>query len=444
MRVLEKQSIIFKSHQQTVIKKLINFLFSTGFAQGSYLIVSTIIIRNFGENFYADIEIYNIVSQILFFIFGMNISASLIRYKTEITNKAEFNSFAGNNLAFGVFGTSMTFFFLFALKGIIPQLLPSLKGIIFLLPLSFLFFYLNQWILNYNISLSYDIKHRNYQFFIGLAKVVAIISLVLFIDSPSPKQKIYFEIIILAIIIAAYFARNRIHFEPKTFIRDTKKSLTFTTPLIAYLFFNNLLNYSDQLFISRLFDKSEVAVYSVGYRLASIFILFNVSISNYFSIHFYENFKDRMKYIQKTKTLIFLNAGFTVILLIIGNSLIKLYTGWDDFQVNRTNEILKLTAVGYYIFSFYLIYSRHLFHLSKTFKISILIVIAALFNMALNYYGLKDNGIVFASYTTLISFSLLTIISILLYTKEDKLFAISITKHFILSLLMILIVFYTL
>ena len=95
-------------------------------------------------------------------------------------------------------------------------------------------------------------------------------------------------------------------------------------------------------------------------------------------------------------------------------------TNWVGTNLRQAIIVNKIVILSYYINSIFLIYSRELFYLGKTFKISALVSICALINIALNFLFLENSDILMAAYTTLISYAILGMISVYYMLKSDK------------------------
>ena len=418
-------------------KSIINYLSASLVAQGSYFILIPLIIGFLGEEAFADIELFNVFSNLFFQILSLNICVSVTKYMYDSKNSDDYREFTSNIYLFGILVALFSVVFSILIIIIKPSFWKLNDELTALLPLSIFFLFSNSWIQNLYTTLKKVTKFRNYQFLVGVIKIISILLIIFFLNWSSALGKIFLELLLLVSLTIFIIRSEKIIFKLERFRSDLLKAIKFSSPLIIYVIINNLLNYSDQIFISNLFDKQSLAIYSIGYRIGMIILIFYVSISQDFSINFYDNFYDQKNTNNKTIFLILLLLLFTISLVIIGPFYIEISTQFLPNQMATAKKINGIIILSYFINSIFLIYSRELFYRGKTFTISILVTLTAIVNVILNFILLEENGIVMAAYTTLFSYMFLAFLSIFLMLRNNFIKNIKIILFYLVSVVII-------
>lgn len=422
-------------------KAIINYLLAAFIAQGSYFILIPLILHYFGENVYADLELFFVYSSLCFKIFTLNICSAITKHKYDSTNNKDYLEFSSSIFGFGLITTIILGILIVCVIIIKPSFWNLKYSLTALIPLAYLYLFSEYWSQNYFITQKKVAKYRNYQILVGVFKIISIIIVVYVFQILTAFGKIIFEFTLLNIIVLCFIFSEKIKIKTYRFKNDIITALKFSSPLIIWVVINNILNYSDQLFISNYFDKEALAMYSIGYRVGMIIIVFYVAIANYFTIDFYDNFKNKA-YAEKNSLKIFTIVYlFALLMLFLGPFYIEYSTNWTGKKLDMAVKINKIIIFSYFINTIFLVYSRKLFFLGKTFKISILASIAAILNIILNFMFLENTTILTAAYTTIFSYTILAFISSYFLIKEDKNFNTRpIIFFFILSFSIILLI----
>ena len=353
-------------------KAITNYLLAAIIAQGSYFILIPLIISNFGEEVFADIELFNVYANLLFQFFGVNICTAITKYKYDSKSNQDYLDFSSNIFGFGLLVTFFSTLFSVWIILFKPDMWKLNDQLTALLPIGVFFLFSNFWLQNFLVTLKKVTKYRNYQITVGVLKIASILMLILIFKWLTAFGKIITEFTVLSILSILFVLTEKIKIKFYRFKNDIVRALKFSSPLIIYVIINNLLNYSDQIFISNYFDKMELAIYSIGYRVGMIILIFFGAVSNYFSINYYENFQNKKHNKNKTFFLIILLLIFSLFTYLLSRYYIEYSTNWSGTNLGQAIIVNKIVILSYYINSIFLIYSRELFYYGKTFKISIL------------------------------------------------------------------------
>lgn len=203
--------------------------------------------------------------------------------------------------------------------------------------------------------------------------------------------------------------------------KTIKDLFKFSLPFIPNILLSWILASSDRYFIVHLLSLSENAVYSVAYSLASILNLFYMPLAFVaypLLVGFWE--KDQKSTVRNileksTRVYIFFVIPAIFGLYSLGSRLILILTT-SDYIIPSTLILwisLGILFLGIFQINIYII---HL--IKKTYYTTIIISIAGIINIMLNYFFIKEIGIEGAAISTFISYIFLASFITLLARKE--------------------------
>ncbi|MDB4434766.1 hypothetical protein N9146_01255, partial [Akkermansiaceae bacterium] len=170
-------------------------------AQGSYFILIPIIISYFGEDVFAEIELFNVYSNLLFQILGVNICTAITKYKYDSKNKEDFLAFSSNIWVFGILISIISLGVVILLTSLTPNFWKLKTGLTALLPLGIFFLFSNFWLKNYLVALKKVAKYRNLQILTGFLKLSSILFLVFVAGSFTAFSKVALELSFLCVLV---------------------------------------------------------------------------------------------------------------------------------------------------------------------------------------------------------------------------------------------------
>ncbi len=211
--------------------------------------------------------------------------------------------------------------------------------------------------------------------------------------------------------------------------------LAFNAPLIIHYFSQFVLSGSDRIMIGFLQDESSVAIYSLGYSISNIILIFwnpiNSSVVPY--IH---------KCIDNNDSLA-LARCFYIVLVIVGVlcmsvSLLapEVVSVLGSHLYKDACYVIPPVIVGTFFIIFYSLTANIEFLYGKTPRIALMTIIAALTNIILNIIFIPKFGYVAAAYTTLFSYMMYSLLHYINMLRLHK-------KRFMNELLLIVICLFT-
>ena len=196
--------------------------------------------------------------------------------------------------------------------------------------------------------------------------------------------------------------------------------LKFSLPIIPSILSAWILNLSDRIFIERYFSAAEVGIYSLGYQIAGLVLIFSIAFKKAYDPYFYKiaNTVDRKKAEEKLYKTNFVFV-FTLLLLTFVLSLfaregIALFLSADYYG---SIQIIPVISLSYLMSQNSALLNVMMFQKKKTLFVMYITLGSAVLNIFLNYILIPRLGITGAAYATLISFTVVFVASYFLAKK---------------------------
>jgi O-antigen/teichoic acid export membrane protein len=189
------------------------------------------------------------------------------------------------------------------------------------------------------------------------------------------------------------------------------------------LFFSQVFSWiiekSDRVLITEFLNTSETGKYGIGYQFGMIVLMVQIAISRAWMPRIIENFK--LKKIKKIKTdilkILFLLLGLGLLISVFSYFFITLFLN-EEYLISATIAII--VSFGYILDGIWKLYNGILIYFNNYFSTLISKFFAGLTNLSLNYFFLKEYGIITAAISTLFSFFIGLLISIFLVHFKFK------------------------
>lgn len=178
----------------------------------------------------------------------------------------------------------------------------------------------------------------------------------------------------------------------------------FSLPMCINLIASWFLNLSDRIFINHYFNSSDVALYSVSNKLASIVSTGGLAVSMAYNPIFYSiansknlNSKD---VIQKYQNIIIIALSFITLLVIMWSDIaLKMFFREEYLTCYKSINIL---SIAFLIGQIAGLLNLMAYQAKKTKLVAIIVVVSALVNIILNVIFMKSFGYLTAVGTTLV------------------------------------------
>jgi O-antigen/teichoic acid export membrane protein len=187
---------------------------------------------------------------------------------------------------------------------------------------------------------------------------------------------------------------------------DIKYILKLSVPLIPHVIAGIIIALSDRIFIERMVGLSAVGIYSVGYTFGSILIIYTDAFQMAWGPWFYKevsvnSIKNKIKVVKYTYL-------YILSIFIISCSLSFFAVFILPLFVNNKYESAKYyipwITIAYAFQGLYKVFMPYLVHLHRTSYLAFSSTIAAIINIVLNYFLIKEFGALGGAYATVIAF----------------------------------------
>ena len=355
---------------------------------------------------YGILSLYNTWSVILGIIITLDLWASVNRAKFDYDNQ-QFNEFFSSTVFWGTtFFVIGMFIFSFIPGGLIQTIFGLNKILVFYALLGgYLTFPYNSILARWTV----EYKYKRYFITILLSTIANLllsIILILLMKNNKYLGRIYGVLIIngvISILILSSVFKNPGHFLKKDYFRY---AFAFSAPLIIHHLAQAILSQFDRIMIDKYIGKSEVGIYNFAHTLGSIIFILFTATNTAFVPWFFEKMKEEKFATIKNRSRIYL-FGFTLItiLTILISPLLVRIIGPRNYW--EGTAIVPIIMAGYFFMFLYTFCYTIEAYYKKTHYLSLGTIIAALFNVALNYLLIPKYGYVASAWTAFISYALL-------------------------------------
>lgn len=408
-----------EENNKKYIKAGIGYTFANYFIKGLSFITLPIYVRLMSTADYGNFNTYVAYESLLSVVLGLALHASLKNAKIRYGSKKEFGNYMAACIQMGVLSTAIIIF-------IANFFYPMLANVLDLTRLVFNILLIQSYaaalLTLYNSYVSLEYKYKSY-FVVSLVNAVSttVISIFLITTWFSSNRYIGRVIgnaipsILIGICIAVYFL-----FKSKNALKiDSEKwhfGLTFSIPLIFHGVSQVVLNQFDRIMIKAMTGAENAGVYSFAYNIYNLVFVTSTSLQNVWGPWFFEKMVEkRYDLIRKRgNSFAFGMMLFISVVLLMSPELIGIL-GTKDYA-SSIFYIAPLVVSGYFDFLYNLPAQIEYFY-EKTNYIAIGTCIAAILNIIMNYFGIKQFGSIAAAYTTLIIYLIYFLIHYFLSVK---------------------------
>ena len=200
-----------------------------------------------------------------------------------------------------------------------------------------------------------------------------------------------------------------------------KNLLLFSIPIIPGMLSSWVLNLSDRIFIERYFDASQVGIYSLGYQIAGLVLMFTSAFKSAYDPYFY---KIANTYEPKGAKEKLYKTNYIFVLILIFVTFVIAFFSKEAIQIFFSTEysisaqVVPLVLLGYLFSQNSALLNNMVYQMKKSNVIMYITLFSAFLNMGLNFLLIPMYGIMGAAWTTAISFLVVFILSYLLAKRH--------------------------
>ncbi|MDP2960922.1 MAG: polysaccharide biosynthesis C-terminal domain-containing protein, partial [candidate division Zixibacteria bacterium] len=194
--------------------------------------------------------------------------------------------------------------------------------------------------------------------------------------------------------------------------------LSYGLPLIPGGLSIWVLSVADRFFLERFSSTTELGLYSLGDRFSSILLLLIIQpfLTTWPSIYFpLAKEKDApITFSRLTTYFLLIGSFFSLGIIALSNPAIKIMA---DPQYWGTYKVIPLLVFSVLLFGLYSLLNVGIFIQKKTKYNPVIIGVAALFNLLLNYLLIPPYGMLGAAYATFFSYLLMDLLAYIINVR---------------------------
>ncbi len=200
-------------------------------------------------------------------------------------------------------------------------------------------------------------------------------------------------------IYISIFKKGRQFFNKKYWLY----ALRFNLPLLPHYLSQIVFNQSDRLMINAICGPAEAAYYTVAYTIAMVLLMFNISVSGTMNPWLFQSLKTKdYKKIATVSYWVLAVIALLNLALVLCAPEILWFMAPENYQAALW-VIPPITASVYFSF-LHELFANFEFYFEKTHYVTIVTVVTAILNVALNAVFIPIFGFTAAGYTTLLCY----------------------------------------
>ena len=307
-----------------------------------------------------------------------------------------------------------------------------------LLLASIFYFSFRQLFLSYLIV---DKKNKYYilnQFFFGLLKLTAVLSLIYFYKTSFSYLIAISSVSTIFIILDIFYLKKFLG--TKFDLKIIKKSYLLGFPLILNVISGSLLSYFDRFFIEHYYGYSEVGIYSFAYSFAAATAFVYGPLVIVFEPKIYEKLNSKFR-TEKLFTLFrsFSLLGTSILSLLVVFLFPIIVSSFFSDGYLQAGKIINLVLLSTILNVFYLIGNFKVTLKEKTKFIFYITSISCIINIVLNFILIPKYNLSGAALATFISYFIQAVLMLMLTNDKmnsTKLFCSIYTRETLILLLL--------
>ncbi len=413
------QSGTFKNSVIVLILRVLGMVL----AYASIILIS----RLFGAETYGRFTLLLTTAQFLLFIFSLGLPFAIVKLTSDVnffSNNAPQNSYLLNALKAvfisGLIGAVIIFLLskvvaVYVFKDVL--LIPYLKTLSFL----FLFLVLHKFFVEFIKGKKHFTSYGLFLYVLPYALFFIVFGIMYYKKQNTTEESVYYAYLLpfLVLSIATFF------FLPLKKLK-TKKSYNYNAlfalsfPMLFSAAFIFISNWTDVFMLGAMVSKADVGIYNAAYKVASIGLIVITSINTVLApkistLSSQNNIKGIEREVQKaTKIITFLTIPLVIIILLFRKNILLIFG--PEFIQGETVLIIITAGLLFNALSGSVAQVLNMTKHQK--ELRNFTIISAIINIILNYFLIKQYGILGAAVSSLISNVVLNVICVFYIKKH--------------------------
>jgi len=219
--------------------------------------------------------------------------------------------------------------------------------------------------------------------------------------------------VLYALISHLYFIRKQLITRVIQW-KYVRQGILFGMPLILHAIGKIIVNQSDRIFIAKMVSIDEAGVYSIGYTIGTVILIFATAFANMLSPNIMESLTNPTL-TNKLKIVRLSYVGISILILsVFGLMLVTpfLFHFFIDPKYAGGVTYVFWVSVGYLFWGIYMIFVVYVFYYKKSSFLGWLALLNAIVNIGFNWILIPIYGGLGAAYATAISFFVIMVLVI--------------------------------
>lgn len=225
-------------------------------------------------------------------------------------------------------------------------------------------------------------------------------------------------------------------------LRHLRYVAGYAIPLIPYMLSLTLLSQFDRIMIDRYFGKETTGLYSLAYNAGVILLMLVTAVLNVFNPTLFASLDegDLERVRRDAKSVFAVAVVATTILILFGATL---FSWIVPSKYESALELIPIVALSGLAFTIFQVWVRVLAYANKTYLISLIALVSAALNIALNAWLLPLFGYPVAAVTTAVSYLVMSILCVFALNSLVGIMKVNIRAElgYIAALAILLVVF---
>ncbi|MGL5903669.1 MAG: oligosaccharide flippase family protein, partial [Cetobacterium sp.] len=247
------------------------------------------------------------------------------------------------------------------------------------------------------------------------------------------KAIVYSNLIMSLTSLTVFYILNRKDFNLKLFDKAVAKELLKVgIPLLPGFLIYWIFNSSDRIMINKILGPTELGIYSVGSKVASISQLVYTAFAGGWQYFAFSTMKDEDQVELNSKVFEYLGI-ISFSLFIISQPFIKpVFNLFFEGEYRRGSEVFSYLFLSPLILMMFQVVANQMLVVKKGYLITCSLIVGAIFNIGLNFYLIEIFGLKGAAFSTLMGYFISKFI-IIIFCINFKLLIIN--KRFLFQII---------
>ncbi len=183
-------------------------------------------------------------------------------------------------------------------------------------------------------------------------------------------------------------------------------SLGLAIPLLPHYFSEILLGHADRIMINSMCGPDKAAIYNIAYQISMVMTIVRTGINGAYLPWEYKTIKSQKFNVLKSTTNMYavMMFGMTVFCMLIGPEILRIVAPSSYYEA--IYDIPAIMAGCFFIFEYVLFVNVEVYFEKKQY-VAAASIVAAVLNVILNYFCIKQWGYLAAGYTTAVSYAVM-------------------------------------